>query len=106
MIPLKQLRLIASPCARDRQVSNLSNGRFQMACVMSIALVSTLLTSLIGLGSNEGGHFFLQHTDQCEANGVLEPLFHHLFKGFLTSYYLFDNVLCMSHGYPPGDGEL
>jgi hypothetical protein len=45
-------------------------------------------------------------TFQCDANGLLEPLLHHLFKGFLTSYYVFDMVLCMSHGYPPGDVEL
>jgi hypothetical protein len=53
MIALEQLRLKATTCARNRQISNLTHRRFQMARVMSIALVTTKLCMLIGLGMGQ-----------------------------------------------------
>ena len=98
MIALKQLCLIASSCPRNGQISNLSDRRFQIARVMSIAVIATLFIAFIGLGSNHGGHFFLQDTHQCQANGVLEALFHQRFKTDLTFGLLLRIVLLLSHG--------
>src|ERR1700730_9031535 len=60
MIALEQLCLIALSCSWHRQIRYLPDGRFQTACVVSIALIATLLVAFVGLRSNEDAHFFLQ----------------------------------------------
>src|SRR5579872_3509274 len=106
MIALKQLRLIALSRSWHGQIWNLSDGGFQTAGVMSIALIATPGASLVGLSPDKRCHFFFQYTHECEPNGVLEPLFHHLFKRVLTSDDFFATVFCVSHRYPPDDFEL
>src|SRR5438067_922431 len=56
MIALKKLRLIPLSRSWNGQIWNLSYCCFQIACVMSIALISTFVIALVGLGSNEGCH--------------------------------------------------
>src|SRR5437660_322385 len=102
MIALKELRLIPLSRSRNWQVRNLPYRGFQIACVMSIAVIWPLHTSLVRLGSNEGRHFFLPYTHQCDAHRLPQSLFHHLLKDFLTCFSYFDMLVCTSHRYPPG----
>jgi len=108
MVALEQLRLVASTCARNRQISNLSYRRFQMACVMAIALITTLLGTLIRLRPDTCRSLLLSHTDEGHTHGVPQSVFHQLFKSFLTAHSRFAMLLFVSHWYPPGnlDGEL
>lgn len=106
MVALKQLCVIPSSRARNEHIGDLSHSGVQMTAVVSIALVSTVLAALIRLGSNEGRHFFFQHTDECDANRVLQSLFHQLLKSLLTGNDVFDRVIVKCHGYPPGSVSL
>ncbi len=53
MIAFKHLGVIATARPRHRQVRDLAHRRFQIAPVVPIALISTLLGALIGQGTNE-----------------------------------------------------
>jgi len=59
MVTLEQLRLVATTGARNGQISNLPYRRFQMACVMAIALITTLLGTLIRLRPDNCRYFLL-----------------------------------------------
>jgi hypothetical protein len=108
MRAFKELRLIAMSRSWNGQIGKLAYRGFQLARVMAIALIATLLIALIGLRTNESCHFFLQHANQSHADCLPQSLFHQLFKCFLTCCQRFDILLDMSHWYPPGDliGEL
>src|SRR5689334_4299814 len=108
MIVFKELPVIAMPRSWNGQIGKLAYRGFQIARVMAIAVIATLLTALIGVRTNESGHFFLQDADQSHADCVPQSLFHQLFKCFLTCCQRFDILLDMSHWYPPGNliGEL
>src|SRR6266446_5050510 len=103
MVPLEQLRLIATTGPRNWQIKNRSDCRFQIARIIPITLISPLCAPFIGCCSDKRRHFFFQHTHQSCAHGLPQPLFHELFKHFLTSHECFDMLLGMSHWYPPGD---
>jgi len=101
MIALKQLRLIACPCARDRQIVNVSHARLQASVVMPIAIILSLLAALIAHRSNKGIHFGFQHTDQCCAHRLLHFLPQQRCKSGLTFVLFLRIVLLVSHWYPP-----
>src|SRR6266487_5952752 len=103
MVAFKHLGVIATTRPRHGQIRDLPHRRLQITPVVSIALISTLLVALVGQGPDEGCHFLLQHTHQGYTNRLLQPLAQHLLKRFLTSSDGFAIVLCVSHGYPPGD---
>ncbi len=103
MVAFKHLGVIATARPRHRQVRDLPHGRFQIAPVVPIALISTLLVALIGQGANERGDLLLSHTDERYTHCLLQPLMQHLFKHLLTSYDGLAIVLGVSHWYPPGN---
>src|SRR5215467_10022356 len=97
MVALEQLRLVATTGAWNRQISKLADRRFQMTGVMAIALITTLLATLIRLRPDTCRDLLLSHTDECHADGVPQSVFHHLFKRFLTARCHFNMLLCVSH---------
>lgn len=103
MIAFKRLRVIALPCPRNGQILDATHARFQIACVVPIVLISTLLLAFIGQSSDEGADFLLSDTDECYTHRLPQSFLHQLLKCFLTSYKSFDIVVSMSHWYPPGD---
>jgi hypothetical protein len=102
MIALEHLGVIAPARPRDGQIRDLAHRRFQIARVVPITLIMTLLGALIGQSTDEGGDFLLSHTDERYAHRFPQPLLQHLLKCLLTSSHGFDIVLLVSHWYPPG----
>ena len=84
MIPLEHLGLMPATGTRHGQISNQPSRGFQITSVIPIALISTLCAAFIGLGSDEGRHFFLQYLNESQAHRFSQSLLDELGKVVLT----------------------
>src|SRR5260370_5195534 len=74
LIAFKQLGVVAPACPRHRQVRDLTHARLQMARVMPIALILTLLIAFIGQDSYDSIHFCISDAIGTYAYGFTQLL--------------------------------